>query len=161
MTSRAITPTVECFVEKDAKYLLLKRSANKKILPNIWIAPGGHRESNEGVIAAARREIKEETGLDIKNIKIKVVGTAILEDINTEFAFHVLTAEYAGGELATSAYDGEFAWLSAEEISNLDNLLPELRPLVPRIFEEDQILSIRVVYAAPNDMTAFEIEDAL
>lgn len=161
VASRPISPTVECFVEKDGKYLLLKRSADKKILPDIWIAPGGHREFNEGVIAATRREIKEETGLDIKNIKIKVTGTALLEDINVEFAFHVLTAEYAGGELITNPSDGEFAWLSAEEISSLDTLLSELRPLVPRIFYEDRTLSVRVVYAAPDDMTAFEIEDVL
>ena len=35
-----------------------------------WIAfPGGHAESNESIYDSAVREIKEETGLDMQNLK--------------------------------------------------------------------------------------------
>lgn len=142
---------------------MLQRSSTKRILPNIWIAPGGHQEFTEGLIAATRREIKEETGLDVKDIKLKVVGIAYLKDIEQEFAFRILTAKHAGGALLQNPEDGRLAWLSVEELTNLDNLLAELRPLVPLILGNDkdkqEVLSVRVVYDSPNVMSEFEIEN--
>ena len=74
MDKRNILVTLECFVKKDGKYLMLHRNPDKKILPNVWMAPGGKREHNEGLFECARREIKEETGLEITNLRIKASG---------------------------------------------------------------------------------------
>jgi len=69
--NRNIAVTLECFVKKDGKYLMLHRGNHKRIMPDVWMAPGGHLEFNEGLFECARREIKEETGLSIKNLKVK------------------------------------------------------------------------------------------
>lgn len=160
MPARTISLTVECFVEKEGRYLLLKRHPNKRILPNVWIAPGGHREFNEGVIECTRREILEETGLKISDVKIKATGIAHLQDINQEFSFHILTAKYASGELLSETSDGELRWLTPEEISNLDNLLAELKPILSRIFDPvSEVFSVRAVYSQGNDLVDFSIED--
>ena len=57
MDKRNIVVTFECFVKKDDKYIMLHRKADKRIMPDVWMAPGGHREFNEGLFEAARREI--------------------------------------------------------------------------------------------------------
>src|SRR3990172_7292467 len=132
--SRNIAVTLECFIRKDGKYLMLHRRPDKRIMPDVWMAPGGHREFNEGLIECARREVKEETGLEIKNIRVKVTGNAFLKDLNQEFYFHLLSAEWAKGELLPKIKDGEFVWLTPDEILKLPNLLAELRYVLPHLF---------------------------
>ncbi len=156
---RNIVVTLECFVKKDGKYLMLHRAKHKRIMPDVWMAPGGHIEFNEGLFEAARREIFEETNLTIKNLKVKVVGSAYLKDLDQEFFFHLLVADYAGGELKQSPNDGEFAWLTPDEISKLPTLLAELRNVLPNIFSGDEhVTSYKTAYEAGNQMTDFQME---
>jgi len=50
---------VSAYPVRDGKVLLLK---HKKL--GLWLAPGGHIDEGETPDEAARRELKEETGLD-------------------------------------------------------------------------------------------------
>lgn len=159
MKNRNISVTLECFVKKGDKYLMLHRNPNKRIMPDIWMAPGGHREFNEGLFECARREIMEETGLKIKNIKIKVHGNAYLKDLDEEFYFHLLVADYAKGKLKQNDEDGELVWLTPQEILKLDNILAELKQVLPYIFsKDDKVISYKAVYSKGNMLKSFEIE---
>src|SRR3989338_3815319 len=144
---RNIVVTLECFVKKGNKYLMLHRGAHKRIMPDIWMAAGGDREFNEGLFECARREVLEETGLTIKNIQVKAIGNAYVKDIQQEFFFHMLVADYARGELKTSDADGKFEWLTKKEITKLDKLLPELKHIIPHIFSNSsKIISYKAYY---------------
>jgi len=161
MIQRKKRVTLECFVKKDGKYLMLHRNPQKKIMPNVWMAPGGHREFNEGLFECARREILEETGLKIKNLRLKVVGNAYLKDLDTEFYFSLIVADYESGNLKTSIEDGNFSWLAPEEIVRLDNLLAELKEVLPHVFsDENTVISYKAEYEKGNQMTFFQIENA-
>ena len=156
---RNIIVTLECFVKKNDKYLMIHRNADKRIMPGVWMAPGGKREFNEGLFEATRREIKEETGLKIKNLKVKVIGNAYLKDIDQEIHFHWLTADYAGGKLTQGNKDGRLVWLTLEEIAKLENLLSEISHVIPQVFSSDNdIISYKAVYEKGNEMTSFELE---
>lgn len=157
---RNIAVTLECFVKKDGKYLMLHRGKHKRIMPDVWMAPGGHLEFNEGLFECARREIKEETGLSINNLKIKAVGTAYLRDLNQELFFHFLTANYAGGELMQNPEDGELVWLTPEKIAKLPTLLAEIRNVLPYIFRNsNDIISYKATYEKGNEMIEFQMEN--
>lgn len=52
--------TTSVYILQNEKVLLLMHPSLKK-----WLPPGGHIEKNETPIEAARREVKEETGLTI------------------------------------------------------------------------------------------------
>ena len=59
---------VGIFVVKNDKVLMLQRkNAHGE---GTWSIPGGHLEFNETIEECAAREVKEETGLDIKNIRL-------------------------------------------------------------------------------------------
>lgn len=150
---RNIAVTLECFVKKDGKYLMLHRSPTKRIMPDVWMAPGGHREFNEGLFACAKREVCEETGLEITNIQIRAVGNSFVKDLDQEFFFHILVAEWTGGELVPKTADGEFVWLTPEDILKLPNLLAELPSVLPHVFSDNgKILSFVSEYEAGNQM---------
>ena len=159
MTPRNIAVTLECFIKKDGKYLMLHRGKHKKIMPDVWMAPGGHIEFNEGLFEAAKREVLEETGLVIKNLKVKVVGTAFLKDLNQEMFFHFVTAEYAGGKLKFSEHDGEMEWLTPEQIAKLPTLLSEIKEILPQLFDNtDKVISYKATYEEGNKMRNFQLE---
>jgi 8-oxo-dGTP diphosphatase len=150
---------MECFVKKDGKYLMLHRNLDKKIMPDVWMAPGGHIERNEGLFEATRREILEETGLRIKNLEIKVIGNAYLKDLDREMFFYFLIADYVDGEVKGNPDDGELMWLKPEEIIKLDNLLAELKEVLPHLFSDNSgILSYKVVYEKVNEMVDFKLD---
>lgn len=157
---RNVVVTLECFVKKGSKYLMLHRNPNKRIMPDIWMAPGGHREFNEGLFACAHREIFEETGLQIKNLQIKATGNAFVKDIDQEFFFHMLVADYAGGELQTNESDGSFKWLTKKEILNLPKLLPELKHILPHVLSNKKnAISYTAYYETGTEMTSFALEE--
>jgi len=160
MSKRNIIVTLQCFIKRDGKYLMLHRKPTKKIMPNVWMAPGGKREFNEGLFECARREIMEETGLTIVNLRIKVAGNAYLKDIDQELFFNFLIADYAGGELLQNQVEGVLVWLTPEEIAKLDNLLAEIKEILPYIFKnDDKIISYKAVYEKGNELIDFKLEN--
>ena len=67
MTVKLIAHTL---IEKDGKYLLIKRSKIKRGLPNVWDIPGGSVEENELPREAALREAIEEVNQKLRINKI-------------------------------------------------------------------------------------------
>lgn len=55
------------------EYLIVQRSMNDDFLPGVWEFPGGNIEDNELISEALEREIKEEVGLNIKNLEKNIV----------------------------------------------------------------------------------------
>lgn len=59
-----------CYLKKDEQYLLLFRNKKKNDYnKGKWIGVGGGLENNETPDECAIREVKEETGLDVHNLK--------------------------------------------------------------------------------------------
>ena len=47
MEKRNILVTLECFVQKDGKYLITRRALTKKRFPGMWTVPGGKLETDD------------------------------------------------------------------------------------------------------------------
>ncbi len=100
---------------KEGKILLMKRAGAYG--KDSWAPPGGHVEFGETASETARRETKEETGIDITNIKV----LGITEDINEAESNHYITiwvkGDQSGGELKKS--DREFSEIGLFDMNNL------------------------------------------
>jgi ADP-ribose pyrophosphatase YjhB (NUDIX family) len=100
-----------------------------------WSLPGGAIELGERATDAARREIREECGLDIDIVKVLDVVDRIVRDAASRIQYHYVIieflADYRGGELRASSDSLEARWVSRSE-SEVYHLRPEAEALVRR-----------------------------
>ncbi len=65
-----LTGIIKC---KD-EYLVVKRSKTDAFLPGAWEFPGGNIEDGELILNAFKREIFEETGINIDSNNVKLIN---------------------------------------------------------------------------------------
>lgn len=87
---------VACFVWREGKFLMAKRQGAHA--SNVWSVPGGHLEFNERWEDAARREVEEETGMQIKNIRFLAVTNDIMPADGKHYISIWLTTDWAANE---------------------------------------------------------------
>ena len=75
-------------IKKDGKVLMGKRKGSW--MPGTWALPGGKLDMNEELEACALRKIREETGMEFKNIRY----ITLTNDIAKEAGVHYLTLFY-------------------------------------------------------------------
>ena len=105
-------------IRKEEKFLILKRSPDVKTYPDCWEFPGGKLEEEEEPKEGLKREVREETGLEVEIKKPKFVSS---EKIKDHYAYYVLfKAEILGKEeIRLSKEHTEYKWATKEEILKL------------------------------------------
>jgi 8-oxo-dGTP diphosphatase len=76
-----------CFITVDENVLFMKRQPHRSE-PSKWGIPGGKVEKGETAHQAVRREIKEETGLDLPH-DVKHLGTVYIRYPEVDFIYHM------------------------------------------------------------------------
>ena len=88
---------VGIIVIKDGKILFGKRkNAHNE---GSWSFPGGHLQFNEEVEDCAIREVKEETGISIKNIRKGTFTNDIFEKEGKHYVTLFVISDFASGEV--------------------------------------------------------------
>ena len=135
-----------CMIRNGDHVLLLNRTHDEF---SGYIPPGGKVEFPESFVASAIREVKEETGLDVKNLKLKIVYEYVNPAKNERYIiFNYITDEFSG-ELLEMAREGKPEWFP---ISGLDRLpmQPSIRRRIPYFFKPGTY-EIQVVWDEEND----------
>jgi len=68
-----VVPRTLTFLTYQGQVLLLRGAATKRIWPNRLNGVGGHLEPGEDALTGARREVREETGLDVEVLTLRAV----------------------------------------------------------------------------------------
>lgn len=82
--------------------------------------PGGKVEENESLMAAAVREAKEETGLDIKNLKFIGFITWLGKEYKDTGLLYE-TSDYKG-DLVAENREGNLSWIGYEDFKKMDGM---------------------------------------
>ncbi len=98
--------------DEEGRLLLMKRRDHEN-----WEPPGGVMKLNEPLDEAVRREVKEETDLDVVPLHVSGVYKNIPKDVLT-VAF---LCRIEGGEIATTEEATEVRWVAREEWSEYLN----------------------------------------
>ncbi len=130
----AVIPRVLVFVFNGDDVLLLKGAPDKRIWANRYNGLGGHVEAHEDVYAAARREVCEESGLDVTGLRLRGVVNV---DIGrpTGIMLFVFTAQSASRETRAST-EGTLEWVPPRQLPR-QGLVKDIPLLLERITAPD------------------------
>ncbi len=122
--------TVLCLIYKGDKFLLQDRVSDD------WkglTLPGGHVEKNESVVDAVIREMKEETGLTIRNPRL--CGIKQFPIKNGRYIVLLFRTDEFSGEVVSSD-EGQMQWIHRTELSD-KNTVDDLEELLQVILDEE------------------------
>lgn len=136
----AITAIV---IDDEGKYLIIRRSPNKRRFPGMWTVPGGRLETSDylqlekdtehywyNVLERTlRRELKEEVGISVKDIEYVTSLATVHADGAPSLVISCM-ARYADGEIALQEGEvDQYAWVNLREARNynlIDGIYDEL-----------------------------------
>ena len=96
MNNHTVGVGVACFIFKNGKFLLLQRHGSHG--EGTWAVPGGHLEFGETFEETAQREVKEETGLEIANIRFGAVTNDRFVKEDKHYLTVWMLSEWRSGE---------------------------------------------------------------
>lgn len=125
--------TATCAVYKDDKFLITRRSLEKKFLPGIWHVPGGGLSTDDYISLpkagqdqvynvlsiGLRREIKEEVNIEIDNPEY-LIDLAFIKPDGVPVLNISFFAPYLGGEIKLDADTMDYKWVTLDELKNFD-----------------------------------------
>ncbi|MGG4094236.1 8-oxo-dGTP diphosphatase [Paenibacillus lautus] len=130
-----------CMVQDEDRVLMLNRTHDNF---KGYIAPGGKLEFPESPIEGAIREVKEETGLIVKNLKFKGIYEYVNEEANDRhIILNYLTNDFSG-ELLSDFTEGIPEWVKISDLEHLP-MQQSIRRRMPYFFQ-DGTFEIHVVW---------------
>ena len=112
---------VVAVIIKDDKFLIMRRSENKKAGPNIWETLSGRVDHGEDPYDAVKREILEECSLDVE-VERRPVDTYMTRRLGHPMLLIVYGAKYISKEVILSEEHTEYKWASIDEFASITPL---------------------------------------
>src|SRR5262245_45521296 len=105
-TARHSVSVAGIITDDHGRALLIQRADNHRCEP-----PGGVLELGETIPDGVRREVREETGLDVEPVAL----TGVYKKMNRGIVALVFRCKIAGGDLTTTDEASAFRWAANDE----------------------------------------------
>ncbi len=110
---------VGAIIIQDGRLLLVRRGSPPQ--QGEWSLPGGLVETGERLEEAVRREVREETGLEVEVLKLAGVFERIVRDAQGRLEYHYILLDYlcrvSGGSLRHGTDATAVAWVTPDELA--------------------------------------------
>ncbi|BBW97566.1 MULTISPECIES: 8-oxo-dGTP diphosphatase [Geobacillus] len=144
-----------CILYQDGRVLLLQKPKR-----GWWAAPGGKMEPGETVREACIREYREETGIYLKQPRLKGVFTIVIkngsETVSEWMMFTFFADEFIGENVASSE-EGTLAWHELEALPSLP-MAPGDYHIVEYAVKGDGILYGTFVYTEDFELLSYRLD---
>ncbi len=108
-------------VWRDDKVLMIKRGQPPRA--GIWSLPGGGQDLGETVEQGIRRELREETGVEVELLGLVAVIDSVQRDAEGRVLYHYTIVDYAArwasGDVVAGDDAADAAWFSLDELAGL------------------------------------------
>ncbi len=146
---------VICYAEYEGKVLFIKRT--KEPFAGFLVPPGGKVEDGEGIEEAIRREFREETGLELNNLRVKMV-TSEEGPEHFNWVLFIFVAKLNSEKFIPSD-EGELVWVEKDKIFE-ENLSPIDKALVKYILDGSNGVRIaQIRYSEDKKIEDLKIRD--
>jgi len=125
---------VAAIIYKDGKFLITKRSPEKRVWPNRWTVPGGGLETEDYIHTpptttsniwyralenTLRREVKEEVGVEMGKVGY-LLDLAFIRPDKVPVLTLSFYAPWKSGEVVLNGESVDYAWVACDELQNYD-----------------------------------------
>lgn len=119
-------------VNEDGKYLLQKRA------DGVWGVPGGFMELGESTEEAGRREVFEETGIEIGRLTLAGVfsGKQYRVTLPNSDEFYPVTIAYVTNDIKGGTLKADGIETTEARYFSADELPVELNPLIKNLIQQ-------------------------
>jgi len=135
---------VGALIFRHNRILLVERG--KEPLKGWWSLPGGVLETGESLEEGIRREVREETGLEIKPVSLATIFERIIRDDKGRAEYHYVLIDYIcrviGGTAAAASDVSALEWVAEKDIGDY-KLTEGSLPVIQAAFQTNQNRAVR------------------
>lgn len=125
-----VIPRTLCIILNEGKILLIEFSEKKGAMQGFYNCPGGHIEYGEGIIENAEREIFEETGIEVKNTKLK--GVVHITNFFGKNVMLFVTLSKTNISEVIESEEGKLHWVDTSKLNEV-NLIKDVKLILDKI----------------------------
>ncbi len=142
-----------CYIEQESKVLMLHRVKKQNDLNHDkWIGVGGKFEEKESPHDCVLREVGEETGLTLTDLRYRGLVTFVSDEAPTEY-MHLFTSSRFTGSLR-ECDEGELVWVEKSRLTEL-TLWEGDRIFLRLLLDKTQpFFSLKLVYVQDEMVSA-------
>lgn len=113
-----VDSVVFCNANNEFKVLLIKRKNDP--FEGQWALPGGFINESEDLITAAKRELKEETGIDVKTMEqVRAFGAPGRDPRGRTISIAFVSRIFCEEDLKAGDDAGEASWVDIKDLPKL------------------------------------------